>query len=1191
MWFRVVFVFFCAFSASQAWRVGDLYDYAFETEVTDSTKRTNFEINGNLRLKWKTQNVLVGQIDKSEGEDITANVFSISKTPFEATFKEGLVTDLKVSPDAGKWDVEFIRGMIGQFQISETVKQSNDFSIMEESVAGKCETRYKLKKDGSAFVMLNKTKDYVNCEKVPVFERGVFGVNNWEALMKKREIIARDTKTTMWLKNKEGKLEVDQLTSVEKVKVLSENSAVEFQVLVVLTRIPAPVRMVESVENDLGDRGSEEDLVSIGGLMYKPRPQKGFCKRNNGLHRNEIDSSCETDYYMNPKYFQTPYDKSEVDIVEELVAQIADGLKNPSEVPKTNTLDRFTNLVAAVRRINLREMEEVSHLWKSSTTEAFILQSAVTQAGTLDSLLMIKNWKKMDQLTIPVRILPNIIQPLSLEYLDTLFDFATDPELMEKDFDFAKDLILVFSNTLRRYMTEKEKPFEMEQLNRLILKKYRRYFKERLEESLNNKDDLKLQVYVKAIGNMADLSLFNYFLSLSPEKLTPFQKTLVVNSMDEIVRMYPAKSQVMLMKMYNDDESISVRIAAGYKLLNAKLDEKTVRHMINTAKESENADLQNAIKSAVLSEAHDYRLNKELSELAETIEPENIDTATKSKRLSEHIFKDYSDNKTTMHIIYEYIQGLDQNPLSMFVHGESDRKGFKSSVKYGGMIDNFQDYVKSFVTSPNTRQRYPYAFSFYEKIKPKLSSANLEIDWDFEQFFEPFENLASSPEQFLKFFSEDRRTERKSLTMDEVSIGFPTEIGFPFLYSYESPELLFFEGAIRNEGSIRFDVNFVWSDRQQTKMGVVNPFNGKYYVVGSDVNKQVYIPLTISYEANNNFVVTIDPLFREGNQRILHFGTWPYTGIRDLYPVEPVAEDKNTKNIVPADLNDFDEYADDSKRFRMKIVSSSNVDDYFDKDFELYEFEGPFGEVLPTYNIFNIFFKEDETAPTSLIFKLDISKGEVKVESQSKPMGSMKGPYLFMGRNVFDSSIELTGPTNRSVSLTGKTFSDLLSQTLKFSLEGAYSENAKQVYQGCYDMLIGQKKNPVLVLSEEDEDDKNKMTVFQQFKFGETCDSGAYVNFETDINPDDLKKGGDIEIKLTLDFNGLPDEIATELCKLKTESVPGADRSMKVEFVQKNTEKCRELIENAEDREMFVDESTTEFSDLIEVMWDQDRLE
>ena len=100
---------------------------------------------------------------------------------------------------------------------------------------------------------------------------------------------------------------------------------------------------------------------------------------------------------------------------------------------------------------------------------------------------------------------------------------------MRKDPDFARDLILEFTNLLRRYQTEEDKPFEEEQFRKKMSEKYRRHISDKLQESHDRGDKLNFQVYARAAGNMADLAIFSHYLFLESLNLTIFQRTHLVS--------------------------------------------------------------------------------------------------------------------------------------------------------------------------------------------------------------------------------------------------------------------------------------------------------------------------------------------------------------------------------------------------------------------------------------------------------------------------------------------------------------------------------------------------------------------------------------------------------------------------------------------------------------------------------------
>jgi len=1156
-------------SPTLEWSTEKPYQYLLNVKIIDQSGSHNFA-NGFLSLQWKSEKILDGSLWLMQGTNQRI------REPFTATFSRGQVKDLKVSPDIEKWNIELIRAALSQIQISDLINKRENFTIMEESVSGKCQTQYIFVDENT----IKKVKDYTNCEKVPVYERGVFGKDNWEALMKKQDIIKRTSETEIIL-NAESFPEM--IETVEQIEIESENSKLKFQTQISL--IFGSFEFMTEIPDD--------ELISVGGLMFQPKPQKRFCNKNGGLNRNEIEQSCEVDYYMNPKYLKSSNDEYKVDKARDLIEKIAQDLENPSEVPKTNMMDRFTILVGVIRRLNVKELEELTYVWDLEKSESFVYQSALIAAGTLDSLLMIKNLKKYGGLRSDVDVteMPSAVHPLTLEYLDTFFEFATDPQLMQDDFDFSKDLILDFTNLLRRYITEKEKPFEMEQLNRLILKKYRKYFSNQLQENLN-KNDLKFQVYVRAVGNMADLSLFNYLLSLKPGKLSPFQKTLVVNSMDKTLELYPAKTRVMLAKLYeNEDENNSVRIAAMYQLFKTDLPNDMVLDVIRVAKGSYDKDIQNAVKTTVLSHAYSYHLNEEISELAEELNPEEAPGTVKKERYSMHKFQDNSDNVTKSHNIIEYVKSYGEGPLSMFFKKITDRKGFKTDFKMSGMFNNLEEFIRG-LNSPST-SAYPMR-GYVEKLKTKLSSANFEIDTDFRQLFLPFENLSSGDFTFLEFLQKDQQLNDAMLSMEEVEIAFPTEIGFPFLYSHQSPEYFKYDISTNVEDTFTMNIHWIWSHRRQTKMGIVNPLTGKYHVVGVDMNQQINIPITISYNSffGTFFIVSIDPLLKNGNQRILHLGTWPFVGQRDIFPLVPTAEDENIFNVIPDDITTAKQYLDDSDRFLLqakssKINSTSDVTEFFTAgELEAYEYFGPFGEAFPKHNLFNIFFKEDKNSSTSLIFTLDFSSDKMIFDQVNNHFGKIRGPFLFMGKELFEASISLTGPTNRSVIVSASQASDFLTNTVKITISGSYSENGSVTLQGCYDTVIADQRTGFRSI-----DENKNLVIHIRMRGGKTCEEGGMITLETEVDAEKVQKDSKIEAEVMVDFKDVPDEIAVEICKLSQEDYSNVE-NINLKFVQKNEELCEELTSEKnenKDRESIEDVEATTINneDVVEVMWEE----
>lgn len=83
--------------------------------------------------------------------------------------------------------------------------------------------------------------------------------------------------------------------------------------------------------------------------------------------------------------------------------------------------------------------------------------------------------------------------------------------------------------------------------------------------------------------------------------------------MDRCVEIHPEKSRVMLLKVYeNSNETSSVRTAAVFQLFKTNPTQEEVLKIIQSAKDSNDIHIQNAVKTTVLSKNYDYRFNDEM---------------------------------------------------------------------------------------------------------------------------------------------------------------------------------------------------------------------------------------------------------------------------------------------------------------------------------------------------------------------------------------------------------------------------------------------------------------------------------------------------------------------------------------------------------------------------------------------------
>lgn len=143
--------------------------------------------------------------------------------------------------------------------------------------------------------------------------------------------------------------------------------------------------------------------------------------------------------------------------------------------------------------------------------------------------------------------------------------------------------------------------------------------------------------------------------------------------------------------------------------------------------------------------------------------------------------------------------------------------------------------------------------------------------------------------------------------LNELSLFFPTEMGIPFLFSYDVPTLVRFEGKIKASSSPRISQNdqlhkperinaeidayITVSSKVQSQLCVVTPFGQKIYSAGYDKNIQIHVPVKANADINvQNKEMQIEFAVEENhhNARALHYSTKPYTsrsGIMDITPI------------------------------------------------------------------------------------------------------------------------------------------------------------------------------------------------------------------------------------------------------------------------------------------------------------------
>lgn len=168
----------------------------------------------------------------------------------------------------------------------------------------------------------------------------------------------------------------------------------------------------------------------------------------------------------------------------------------------------------------------------------------------------------------------------------------------------------------------------------------------------------------------------------------------------------------------------------------------------------------------------------------------------------------------------------------------------------------------------------------------------------------------------LKNGKEFQYTKLKQLK--EMALSLPTEVGIPFLYTYDIPMVAQFEGKIKavtnpeisrgdklnapEQVSAQIDGYVTVSAKSRSQLSIVASFDQQIFTAGFDKNLQVHLPLKFKTEIDvEKKQVEIEGELNEKHQdaRLFHYSTWPYTSRSDVTSIDPIELRPHTYRMKP----------------------------------------------------------------------------------------------------------------------------------------------------------------------------------------------------------------------------------------------------------------------------------------------------
>ncbi len=529
--------------------------------------------------------------------------------------------------------------------------------------------------------------------------------------------------------------------------------------------------------------------------------------------------------------------------------------------------------------------------------------------------------------------------------------FATN-EQVQKQYNVNATALITFTEFLNRAQVNNHSAYNYYPVHafgrlanrhyEIVSKEVIPYLAKELKQAVKEEDSLKIQVFVRALGNLGYpeiLAVFEPYLE-GQMQVTPFQRLGMVVAMDKLVQNYPRLARSVLFKIYqNVGEAHPVRCAAVFQLMRAAPTTSMLQRMAEFTHEDPSTHVNSAVKSAIQSAARLTEAdNQELAKNAQAAE-KFLTEDDEGYQYSRSYLRDYVVEEMNLgyNQQFDYIGSEDDIiPNAVFLATERNIGGLKRFSEYYAMvssIDDLTDILKEKIDDSklnnqpenprNTRKHWTEEHKKQRDSNTKWSTEkiaqmlNIQTD-DAEQLegqlmmnimntrrFFAFDNqtIEKIP-AYVKYVANQLQNGQqfnntKLYNQEAVTISFPLSTGFPYVFTYRKPTLVQIGGEVRAQTNpsmargnndeivlpksvnISAEIEMVYSTLVMIKGGFITPFNHQRYTAGFAKKAQVYLPLRIFADVdlrNNQIVTEIQPLHVKQNPTVLHMSNWPYTG-------------------------------------------------------------------------------------------------------------------------------------------------------------------------------------------------------------------------------------------------------------------------------------------------------------------------
>ncbi|KMQ94517.1 vitellogenin precursor [Lasius niger] len=298
----------------------------------------------------------ISQMSNEKFDDVP-----ISGKPFEIAVKHGVIRDIMVDSDVPVWEVNLLKGIVGQLQvdtqgensISSSSNQIPDdeeqpfasYKVMEDSVGGNCEVYYDIvplsedllndqpdlvplphldqENQKPNFIEVRKTKDYQKCKQRQAYRFNQFGSPSWPNSSPKPswsnskqndELVSQVSTNHMVLSGNLKRFTIQ--SSVMKSNIFVKPRGQDSAIGTVSSKVNLTLVERHNASEPMQLRTTANQLVSTGNLVYmynNPFSQSGVRPRQPSVSRNSqqaqssesssSSSSSSEESHKSPKTF------------------------------------------------------------------------------------------------------------------------------------------------------------------------------------------------------------------------------------------------------------------------------------------------------------------------------------------------------------------------------------------------------------------------------------------------------------------------------------------------------------------------------------------------------------------------------------------------------------------------------------------------------------------------------------------------------------------------------------------------------------------------------------------------------------------------------------------------------------------------------------------------------------------------